>query len=51
MGNAQFAHHDGGKKDDEHHDEEYQRGVGYGEGREHFSFAYGGLGVDDAGCL
>ena len=25
-----------GKKDDEHHDEEDQRGVGYGEGREHF---------------
>ena len=36
VGNAQFAHHDRGKKDDEHHDKEYQRGVGYGEGREHF---------------
>ena len=51
VGNAQFAHHDGGKKDDEHHDEEYQRGVGYGEGREHFSFAYGVFGVDAAGRL
>ena len=45
MGDAQFAHHDRGKKDDKHHDEEDQRGVGDGEGREHCRFAYGGLGV------